>query len=77
MNKNINKLIQTHRTNLWKDKLNENLNHKTNSTKFWKILNNLSNKKPNQQTNPTITFNKSEKSQQKKYQKVSTTNLPK
>ena len=61
MNKEINKLIQTHRSNLWKKKLNENWNHKTNSVKFWKILNNLANKKPTQQANRTITFKNSEK----------------
>ena len=61
LNKEINKLIQTHRSNLWKEKLNENWNHKTNSKKFWQILNNLSNKKPTQQTNRTITFKNSEK----------------
>src|SRR4029077_8820399 len=61
MNKEINKLIQTHRSNLWKEKLNENWSHKTNSNKFWKILNNLSNKKPTQQVNRTITFKNSQK----------------
>ena len=61
MNKEINKLIQTHRSNLWKEKLNENWNHKINSAKFWKILNNLSNKKPSQQANRTIKFKNSEK----------------
>ena len=59
MNKEINKLIQTHRTNLWKEKLNENWNHKVNSKKFWKILNNLSNKNPTQQLNRTIKFKNS------------------
>ena len=62
MNKEINKLIiQTHRSNQWKEKLNENWNHKINANKFWKILNNMSNKKPTQQTNRTITFKNSVK----------------
>ena len=75
MNKEINKLIQTHRSNLWKEKLNENWNHKINTKKFWQILNNLSNKKPTQQTNRIITFKNSvKKSKIKKYQKALTIN---
>ena len=61
MNKEINKLIQTHRSNLQKEKLNENWNHKTNSKKFWKILNNLSNKNSTQQLNRTIKFKNSKR----------------
>jgi reverse transcriptase-like protein/retrotransposon-encoded endonuclease len=65
MNKEINKLIQTHRSNQWKEKLNENWSHKINTKKFWTILNNLSNKKPTQQTNRTITFKNSVKIEDK------------
>ena len=74
MNKEINELIQTYRSNLWKEKLNENWNHKRNTKKFWKILNNLSNNKPTQQANSTITFKNSEKITEKKYQKASIIN---
>src|SRR4029077_6188649 len=65
MNKEINKLIQTHRSNLWQEKLNENWNHKVNTKKFWQILNNLLNKKPTQPTNRTITFKNSVKIEDK------------
>src|SRR5207253_4306715 len=57
LNKEINILISTHKTNIWKDKLNENWDHKTNSHKLWNLMSNLNNKKPSQQENRTISFN--------------------
>ena len=57
LNKEINILISTHKTNIWKEKLNENWDHKTNTHKLWNIMSNLNNKKPSQQANRTKSFN--------------------
>src|SRR2546426_2843059 len=57
LNKEINILISTHKTNIWKEKLNENWDQKTNTYKLWNLMSNLNNKKPSQQANRTISFN--------------------
>src|SRR5437870_11047802 len=57
LNKEINILISTHKTNIWKDKLNENWDHKTNTHTLWNLMSNLNNKKPLQLANRTISFN--------------------
>ena len=57
VNKEINILISTHKTNIWKEKLDENWDHKTNTHKLWSLMSNLNNKKPSQQANRTISFN--------------------
>ena len=53
----INKLIQTHRSQLWQDKINQNFDHQTNTHILWQTINNLSGKKQSQCTNRTISFN--------------------
>ena len=53
----ITKEISTHKSKLWKDKLNKQWDHKQNTQIFWNTIKRLSNKKPTQQYNRTITFN--------------------
>ena len=57
LNKNINKLIQTNKTQLWKNKLEQSWDHKQNTHTLWNTISNMANKKPKQQLNRTITFN--------------------
>ena len=61
LNDEINQAIQNHSTNLWKEKLDKNWNHKQNSHIFWNTLNTLQNKRPKQEPNRTISFNKTDK----------------
>ena len=56
LNQEIDKLIETHKSDLWKEKLNDNWDHKQNTHKLWNTINQLSNKKPKQSLNRTITF---------------------
>src|SRR6478609_3252152 len=51
MNDDIIKQISDHKTNLRKDKLHQNWDHKTNTRTYWNKLNSLNNKKhQNKQT---------------------------
>jgi hypothetical protein len=57
LNKTISNKIIEFKQNLWKSKLNENWDHKTNSHILWKTLGNMSDKKTKIYPNRTITFN--------------------
>src|SRR6478609_1967018 len=54
LNNDITKRINDHKTNLWKDKLEQNWDHKQNTHTYW---NRLNNKKSPEQTNKNIYFN--------------------
>ena len=56
LNNQINKLIQTHKTNYWKTKLSQQWDHKTNSKTLWNTINSLAGKRTQPQSNRTITF---------------------
>ena len=43
LNDQITKLISEHKTNLFKEKLNENWDHTTNGLILWQTINRLSN----------------------------------
>lgn len=51
LNEELTKLIQEHKSNIWKQKIEENWDHKTNTHILWNTLNNLQNKKPKQDHN--------------------------
>ena len=57
LNEEIAQLVCTHKSNIWKQKLEENWDHKQNTHVLWKTINNLANKKTVAQPNRTITFN--------------------
>src|SRR5271165_3817224 len=57
LNDEIDKSIQAHKSSIWKEKMDQNWDHKQNSKILWGTIHNLSNKKPKQETNRTITFN--------------------
>jgi hypothetical protein len=57
INNDISTQIQTHKADIWKNKLEQNWDHKTNTHVLWKTIHNLENKKPPQQLNRTIQFN--------------------
>jgi hypothetical protein len=57
LNNEITKLIQQHKTNLWKEKLDKHWDHKQNTHILWKTIHSLQNKKPQQSQNQTINFN--------------------
>jgi hypothetical protein len=65
INKTISNKIIEFKQNLWRNKLNENWDHKTNSHILWKTLSNMSDKKTKIQPNRTITFNNKIKSTSK------------
>src|SRR6267154_1662858 len=56
-NKEISKLIDIHRTDQWKVKLDQIGDHKKNSHTLWNTINYLSGKKPPSHPNTIITFN--------------------
>ena len=56
LNQETDKLIETHKSNLWKEKLNQNFDHKQNTHILWNTIQNLSNKKPKKDFNRTIKF---------------------
>ena len=56
LNQERDKLFETHKSNLWKEKLNENWDHKQNTHILWNTVQNLSNEKPKQDPNHTISF---------------------
>jgi hypothetical protein len=56
INNEITRQISQHKSDLWKTKLEEHWDHKQNTHILWKTINSLSNKKPPQQPNRTITF---------------------
>ena len=60
-NEEITKEISQHKSNIWKGKLNENLDHKHNTHILWNTIHSLSNNSPRQQSNRTISFNNKEK----------------
>ena len=57
INRQIDKAIEDHRTSLWKEHLDGNWDHRQNSYKLWKTIEELSNKKPADQPNRAINFN--------------------
>lgn len=57
INNNIDKLIQEHKSNLWKQHLEDNWDHKTNTHILWKTIAGLTNKKPTNTSNTTIAIN--------------------
>src|SRR6267154_6690230 len=57
LNKDITKLINIHRTDQWKAKLEQIGDHKKNSHTLWNTINYLSDKKPPSHPNTIITFN--------------------
>ena len=65
INKTISNKICEFKQDLWKKKLNENWDHKTNSHILWRTLNNMSDKKTKIHPNRTITFNDNIKSTSK------------
>ena len=61
INDDINKQIRDHKEKLWKEKLSQNWDHKTNTHIFWNTLHQLQNKTTKQEPNRTIIFNNKEK----------------
>ncbi|MGK2940486.1 MAG: reverse transcriptase domain-containing protein [Immundisolibacter sp.] len=57
LNEEISQLICTHKSNIWRQKLDENWDHKQNTHILWKTIDNLANKKTSAQPNRAITFN--------------------
>src|SRR6188508_3686911 len=57
LNNEINKLISDHKTNIWKEKLDKNWDHKNNSHMLWNTISALSNKKTKSSPNASIKFN--------------------
>src|SRR6476469_4840863 len=57
LNDDITKRISDHKTNLWKDKLEQNWDHKQNIHTYWNTLNRLNNKKSPEQPNKNMYFN--------------------
>src|SRR6476619_5353895 len=57
LNDDITKCISDHKTNQWKDKLEQNWDHKQNTHTYSNTLNRLNNKKLPEQTNKNIYFN--------------------
>ena len=57
LNNEINKLISDHKTNIWKEKLDKNWDHKNNSHILWNTISALSNKKTKSSPNASIKFN--------------------
>jgi len=55
-NTTINKLIQDHRTQLWKDHLEASDTHKSNTNKLWTTIKTLTGKSTKSDSNRTITF---------------------
>ena len=62
LNKEINKLISTHKTNKWREKLNGKWDHKSNTYTYWKTIDHLAGKSNTPQPNRTIQFNTKDKS---------------
>lgn len=58
INDEIDKLIQEHKSDIWKEKLDQHWDHKQNSKILWDTIHSLSNKKPTQEPNRTINFDK-------------------
>ena len=56
-NSEITKLVNEHRTEQWKKKLEQIGDHKKNSHTLWNTINYLSGKRPPSHPNTTITFN--------------------
>ena len=56
LNKNIDKQIQDHRTQLWKEHLEDDWDHRHNTHKLWKTIGALNNKKPEEKPNISIQF---------------------
>ena len=57
LNKNIDKQIQEHKTQLWREHLEDDWDHRHNTHKLWKTISALSNKKPKDTPNISIEFN--------------------
>jgi hypothetical protein len=57
LNQEIDRDIQQYKTNLWKDHLDKAWDHRQNTHVLWKTIAGLSNKRPQQPYNRTITFN--------------------
>ena len=57
LNKDIKESIANHKTNLWKEKLDKNWDHKNNTYILWNTISSLSNKKSKCIKNTTIKFN--------------------
>ena len=57
MTTNIRTAINKHKTELFKQHLDGNWDHRSNTHILWKTINGLTNKKPKTNTNCTITFN--------------------
>jgi hypothetical protein len=56
LNEEINGSIREHKTNIWKEHLDDQWDHKTNTHVLWNTIAGLSNKKPTQEPNSTIKF---------------------
>ena len=56
----LDRQIRDHKANIWKEKLNENWDHKTNTHILWNTIQRLQNKKPKQETNRATNFNNNE-----------------
>jgi len=61
LNDKINKEIRQYNSNIWKEKLDENWDHKRNTHIYWNTLAQLQNKKIKQEPNRSIYFNNKEK----------------
>src|SRR6478609_8786147 len=64
LNDDITKRTSNHKTNLWKDQLEQNWDHKQNTHTYWNTLNRHNNKKSPKQTNKNITHTESNRLQQ-------------
>ena len=57
INTHINTLIKEYKQNTWKQLIEQDFSHTTNTHKLWKTIRRLQNKRPQKQINRTITFN--------------------
>jgi hypothetical protein len=57
LNQEIDNSIQQHKTDIWKEHLDNNWDHRQNTHILWKTIAGLSNKRPPQLYNRTIKFN--------------------
>ena len=56
LNQLIDRQIQEHKTQLWKEHLEDDWDHRHNTHKLWKTIGALSNKKPTSNPNTSISF---------------------
>src|SRR6478735_356151 len=60
LNLEINKMIQDNKAKIWKEKLDQNWDHKTNTHKLWNTISQLKNKKTKKDSNRNIIFKNKE-----------------